>query len=107
MDIHIVDKSGESSVQKQSIMAQPAVTIMHKKRAIKLNLRGKFDALETIEWMSYLMRPVGCYERIILDFSDASPVKPAELYRLFAGLSTAPLFNYIEIGIEGLQFSYM
>jgi len=106
LNIHTVDKSEEPSVQSMRSMDRSASSIMHKSREMKLRLTGAFDALQIIEQMTDLMHPVGYYEQIILDFSDASRVKPVELYRLFAELAAAPHFNHIEICIEGLQFRY-
>ena len=83
---------------------QPCIT--HKRREIKLDLTGDFDAQQTVEQMTELVTPAGYFERIVLDFSRLPRIKLIELYRLFAELSTSPHFNYIEIRIEGLQFSY-
>jgi hypothetical protein len=80
--------------------------VPRKSREAKLNLTGDFDPSQTVERMTDLLHPFGYYERIILDFSNTSDIKPGELYRLFAELSKCPHFNYIEIRIEGLQFSY-
>ena len=106
LNIHMVDKSEEPSVQNMRRMDRSVSSIMHKSREMKLSLTGNFDALKTIEQMTDLMHPVGYYERIILDFSDASRVKPVELYCLFAELAALPRFNHVEICIEGLQFNY-
>lgn len=72
-----------------------------------LDLSGDFKALKTVKHLTDLMRPMGYYERITLDFSDVSHVEAVELYRLFSELATAPHFNHIEIRIEGLQFNYL
>ena len=107
LNIHImVDKPEEPSVQNKLSMNRSTSRILHKSREVKFNLTGNFDALKTIEQMTNLMHPVGYHERITLDFSNASRVKPVELYRLFAGLASLPRFNYVEIRIEGLQFNY-
>ncbi len=106
MNVHMAGNAEESSALKPRAVDRSASGIMHKSRAVKLKLTEEFDALQTIEQITDLMHPIGYHERIILDFSDASRAKPVELYRLFAELATAPQFNYIEIRIEGLQFSY-
>ncbi len=106
LDTQIFGKIEELSIQKPCNVDRSTSSILHKSREVKLSLAGNFDALKTIEQMTDLMYPVGYHERIILDFSDASRVKPVELYRLFAELATLPRFNHVEIRIEGLQFNY-
>ncbi len=106
LDTQIFGKIEESSIQKPCNVDRSTSSILHKSREVKLSLAGNFDALKTIEQMTDLMHPVGYHERIILDFSGASRVKPVELYRLFAELAKLPRFNHVEIRIEGLQFNY-
>ena len=79
---------------------------MHTSREVTLNLSGNFDALQTIEQMTNLAHPAGYHERMILNFSDTSSVKPDELYRLFAGLAALPRFNHVRIRVEGIQFNH-
>jgi hypothetical protein len=105
-NIHMVYKSEELSLQNMRGIDTSASRIIHKNRELKLGLVGDFDAVRTIEHMTDLMRPVGYFERIILDFSNVSRVNTRELYRLFAEMAAAPHFNHIEICIEGLQFRY-
>jgi hypothetical protein len=75
-------------------------------RELRLELAGDFSASETIERMNNRLQPSAFYERVILDFSKVPRIKPVELYRLFAELATNPHFNYVEICVEGIQFSY-
>ena len=93
-----------SDESESSLAIQACIT--HKSREIKLNVTGDFDAQQTVEQMAELVKPAGYFERIVLDFSCVSRIRAIELYRLFVELSASPHFNYIEIRIEGLQFSY-
>jgi len=106
LDAQIFGKIEESSTRKPCNVDRSTSSILHKSREVKLSLAGNFDALKTIEQMTDLIHPAGYHERIILDFSDTSRVKPIELYCLFAELAALPRFNHVEIRIEGLQFNY-
>jgi hypothetical protein len=98
MHTHTLKESAGSLDSKSSIP--------HESREAKLDVVKEFDASKAIEQMTELLKPSGYHERIVVNFSDVSGIKPGELFRLFAELSQCPQFNYIEIRIEGLQFGY-
>jgi hypothetical protein len=106
LNINIVDNSAEKSAKEMCGVDRSAPEVMNKSRQIELRLRGDFDALRTVEQMTDLMQPAGYFERIILDFSDASRVNAVALYCLFAEMAGDARFNHIEICIEGLHFRY-
>lgn len=99
-------------IDKSFIMKSPnakgwtASGVPHKSREVRYSLMGDFEASEAVEEMTDILHPAGYHDRIILDFSSVERVKPAELYRLFSELSMLPLFNHLEIRVEGLQFNY-
>lgn len=88
-------------------MYQCSHRILHEERDVRLNFKGEFDGLQTFEQIHTLMPPVNCVDRVILDFSRVSRVKPIELHYLLTELADDPCFNNVEIRVEGLRFSYM
>jgi len=73
----------------------------------RFHLEGEFDGLQTFKEIRYAMPPIGCVDRLILDFSRVSYVSPVELYALLVEMAAAQRFSKIEICIEGLRFSKM
>ncbi len=88
-------------------MNQTALWVLHNERDVRVNLKGDLDGLQTFEQIHGLMPPADCVDRVILDFSQASRVKPVELHYLLTDMSDDPCFNNIEICIEGLRFNHM
>ena len=88
-------------------MDKPALWIVHNERDVKVNLKGEFDGLYAFEHIHDSLPPVDCFNRLILDFSQASGTKPIELLYFLEDLKDDPCFNNIEICIHGLRFSYM
>jgi len=84
-------------------MSQSAVSIMKTEEEIKLNVIGEFDGLQTVEVVDDLMNPSNGVDRIALDLSRASKIKPIEMYYLLAELSMDPRFSATEISVEGLR----
>jgi len=70
----------------------------------RFSMRGKFDGLRTFQEISYMMPPVGSVDRLVLDFSHVSNIKPIEVYALLAEMAAVPRFKEIEITIEALHF---
>lgn len=88
-------------------MFQCSHRVLYDKREIRLSFRGEFYGLEAFEHIHDSLPPVDCFDRVILDFSGATRVKPIELLYLLENLKDDPCFNNIEIRIEGLRYSYM
>ena len=88
-------------------MYKPALWVQHDKREVRVNLKDEFDGLHSFEHIHDSMPPVAGVDRIILDFSQTSRVKPIELHYLLTDLSDDPCFDNIEICIQGLRFNHM
>ena len=88
-------------------MHQCSHRILCDEREVKLNFKGEFDGLQAFEHIHDSLPRVGCFDRIILDFSGAAQVKPIEFLYLLENLRDDPCFNNIEICVEGLRYTYM
>ena len=87
-------------------MYQSRIGVMRDEEYTKLNLMGEFDGLQTFEQVNDLVFHDGSVDRLALDFSHASRVKPLEIYYLLAELSANPNLSDIQVSIEGLQCEY-
>jgi len=84
-------------------MDQPAPDVLCKEGVVKVIFTHEFDALAAFKHIRYLMPPVGCIERIVLNFSNNGSVKPAELYCLLVEIAAVPHCENVRINIEGLK----
>jgi hypothetical protein len=71
----------------------------------RFDIEGEFDGLQTFKEIRYAMPPVGCVDRLILDFSHVPHVNPLELYALLVEMAAVPRFNGVEISLKGLRFN--
>lgn len=81
--------------------------ILRDEREVRLKFKGEFDGLQAFEYIHDTVSSNGTFDRIVLDFSESSRVKPVELHYLIADLADDPCFNKVEIRIQGLRFNYM
>jgi len=88
-------------------MYQCSHRVLYDKREFRLSFRGEFYGLQAFDHIHDSLPPADCFDRVILDFSGVSRVKPIELLYLLENLKDDPCFNNIEIRIEGLRYSYM
>jgi hypothetical protein len=77
---------------------------MKDENGSRFSVRGKFDGVQTFQEIKYLMPPVGTVDRLVLDFSHLSNIRPIEVYALLAEMAADQRFREIEITIEGLRF---
>jgi hypothetical protein len=70
----------------------------------RFDISEDFDGLKTFQEIRDLMPPVGSVDKIVLDFSRVSNVKPIEVYALLAEMAAVSRFKELKISIEGLQF---
>jgi len=88
-------------------MYQCSHRVLYDKLEIWLSFRGEFCGLEAFEHIHDSLPSDDCLDRVVLDFSSVSRVKPIEILYLLENLKDDPCFNNIEIRIEGLRYSYM
>ena len=88
-------------------MHQCSHRVLSDGREVRWNFKGEFDGLQAFEHIHDSLPAVDGFDRIILDFSSVTRVKPIELHYLMADLADDPCFNNIEIRVEGLRYSYM
>ena len=85
-------------------MSKSAVVKTYNEHGSKFNLSGDFDGLQTFQEIQDLMPPVGSVDKLVLDFTHVSNVKPIEVYALLAEMAAVSRFSELKIDIEGLQF---
>jgi hypothetical protein len=84
-------------------MFQTACGILYQNQDLKVNIHGEFDGLQTFERVDDLASKHDSFERLVLDFSDASRVRVLELFYLLNELAADARFEDAEISIEGLK----
>ena len=90
--------------ERQILMIKSLTSKRKNEDGSRFSVRGKFDGLQTFQEINYLMPPVGSVDKLVLDFSQVSKIKPIEVYALLAEMAAVPRFSEIEITIEGLHF---
>ena len=88
-------------------MHQSAIGVLCRDQEVTANFNGDFDGLRTFECIYELLPPAGSADRLVLDFSNVSQLKPVELFYLLAEMATEPRFSDMAISLENLQCSRM
>jgi hypothetical protein len=88
-------------------MHRCAFWIAEDKDEMKVTLRGELDGLQAFEQIHDQISLVNGIERIVIDLSETSQVKPIELHYLLTDLAVDPCFSNIEICVSGLRFTHM
>ena len=84
-------------------MNQATADVLYKDKDVEINFTQAFDGLPAFQQIHDIMPPVGCVDRIVMNFSHISCIETPELYYLLAELAADPLFDGIGIDIVGLR----
>lgn len=88
-------------------MHRCAFWIADSKDEMRVILRGELDGLQAFEQIHDQMSRANGIERIVIDVSEASQVKPIELHYLLTDLAVDPCFSNIDMSVIGLRFTHM
>jgi hypothetical protein len=86
-------------------MHRCAFWIAEEKDEMRVILRGELDGPKAFEQIHDQLSLAHGIERINIDFSETSQVKPVELHYLMSDLAVDPCFNGVEICVSGLRFN--
>ena len=87
-------------------MQRCAFWISEDKGEMRVILRGELDGLQAFEQIHDQISLANGIERVAIDFSETSQVKPIELHYLLSDLASDQCFSNIEICVSGLRYTH-